>query len=259
MPEIYGAIRDRWLALPGSGPGSYLGNVLTDEMDFSEGGRVNVFERGAIYWWPDLGPRAIDIGEMFVHYQGLNCFATTSGGGSDQPYVTMAVTVPGAQPQALRSQIYQDVDGRDTRPDQVLLYRGQPRGMTIVAQCIEHDSGDPEKYRGVMQGVAGAAGTGVAYLIKFIPKIGPILSAVAAPIFGALSSAIGEELSDLLGLGDDLIGPPATFAFSPRDMVFLAAEIQNSTELNVHFKVASPLLVGDGGNYKVYFGMSKAP
>jgi hypothetical protein len=255
MPDVIGAIRDRWLALGGAG--SFLGNPVTDEMDFSEGGRVSVFERGAIYWWPDVG--AIDIGEMFVHYQGLNCFSTTSGPGSDEPYVTMAVNVPDNPPLALRSQIYNDVDGGDTRPDQVQLYRGQPRGMTIVAQLIEHDNGDPENYRAAMQGVAAAGGAGVTALLKFIPKIGTILAAVAAPILAALNTSIADELGSLFGLGDDLIGNPAMIALSPRDMVLLAARTQNSQERGVVFKIATPLIVGGGGNYKVYFGLSKAP
>ncbi|GAA4838804.1 hypothetical protein [Kitasatospora terrestris] len=255
MPEVIGAIRDRWLELNGSN--SYLGNPVTDEMDYSEGGRVSVFENGAIYWWPDVG--AIDIGEMFVHYQGLNCFSATSGFGSDQPYVTMAITVPGMDPKALRSQIYQDVDGGDTRPDQLELYRGQPRGMVIVAQCIEHDSGNPEDYRDVMHTVAKAAGAGVVGLISYVPDIGPVLAAVSGVILAGFSDEIGDALGELFGLSDDLIGGPATFALSPRDMVLLAARTQNSSDRQVQFKIASDLLSGDGGDYKVYFGMSKAP
>jgi hypothetical protein len=255
MPEVIGFIRERWLAL--GGPSSFLGNPTTDEMDFSEGGRVSVFEHGAIYWWPDVGP--IDIGEMFVHYQGLNCFATTAGPGSDEPYVTMAIGVPGDAPRALRTQIHAGVNGGDTRPEQIELYRGQPRGMTIVAQLHEHDFGNPEDYKSVMEGVAAAAGVGVTALVKLVPKVGPVLSAASAPILGALNSAIGSELGRLLGLGDDLIGPPTTIALSPKQMVLLAARTENNQERRVFFKITSPLLVGNGGNYKVYFGMSKAP
>jgi LGFP repeat len=254
-PKVVGAIRARWLELGGAN--SYLRNPVTDEMDYSEGGRVSVFQGGAIYWWPDVG--AIDIGEMFVRYQGLNCFSTTSGPGSDEPYVTMAITVPGIQPLSFRSRIYEDVDGGDTRPDQIELYRGQPRGMTIVAQLIEHDNGNPENYRGVMTAVAAAAGTGITALVTLVPAIGPVLGAAAGPILAKLSPAIGDELGQLFGLGDDVIGNPAIFAFSPRDMVLLAARTENSNERQVQFKIASPLLVGDEGNYKVYFGMSKAP
>jgi hypothetical protein len=226
-------------------------------MDFSEGGRVSAFEKGAIYWWPDVG--AIDIGQMFVHYQGLNCFGTTDLPGSDEPYVTMAVNIPGMQPLALRSQIYQEVDGGDTRPDQIELYRGLPRGMTIVAQLIEHDSGDPENYRAAMQGVAAAAAAGVTALIAVVPGVGPFLASAAGPILAKLSPSIGDELVQLLGLGDMPIDNPTTLAFSPRDMVLLAARTQNSSERQVQFKIASPLLSGHGASYKAYFGISKAP
>jgi len=111
-----------------------------------------------------------------------------------------------------------------------------------------------------MQGVAAAVGAGVTALLKFVPKINTILSAAAGPILAALNSTLGEALGKLFGLDDDLIGGPTTIALSPRDMVLLAARTPNSSERQVQFKIASPLIVGDGGgNYKVYFGMSKAP
>jgi hypothetical protein len=75
----------------------------------------------------------------------------------------------------------------------------------------------------------------------------------------ALNTSIADELGSLFGLGDDLIGNPVMIALSPRDMVLLAARTQNSKERGVVFKIASPLIVGGGGNYKVYFGLSKAP
>ncbi|KPM53364.1 hypothetical protein CcI49_30330 [Frankia sp. CcI49] len=131
--------------------------------------------------------------------------------------------------------------------------------MTIVAQLIEHDNGNPENYKEIMQGVASVAGAGVTALLAVVPAVGPILSAAAGPILGALKPAIADELGKLLGLGDDLIGPPTTIALSPKDMVLLAARTQNSLERQVAFKIASPLIEGDGGNYKIYFGMSKAP
>jgi hypothetical protein len=255
MPEVVGAIRDRWLALGGAG--SFLRNPVTDEMDFFGGGRVSVFEGGSIYWWPDVG--AIDIGEMFVHFQGLNCFGSTDGAGSDEPYVTIGVTVPDREPLAFRSPIFEGVDRGDTRPHQILLYQGQPRGMIIIAQLIEHDHGDPDNYRDAMKGVAAAAGAGVTALLKVVPKIGAVLSAAAGPILAALNPAIADALGKLLGLGDDLIGAETRIALSPRDMVLLAARTQNSLERQVAFKIASRLLSGHGGSYKVYFGASKAP
>lgn len=253
MPTVIGAIRDRWLQL--GGPGSYLGQPVTDELDFSEGGRVSVFEHGAIYWWPDVG--AIDMGEMFVHYTGLNCFHDTGGAGSDEPYVVMGIAVPGAPGRSLRSRIYDDVDGRESRPDLIELYRGPPRGLTVTFQLMEHDHGNPEDYRGAMQGVAGAAGAGLAQLIKLIPKVGPILGTAAGPIFDAVKNPVAEALGKLLGLGDDIIGN-GTIVLSPKDMVTMAIR-PNVSERQINFKVPSQLLLGQGGSYKVYFGGVKTP
>src|SRR6185295_11918539 len=52
--EVHGAIRDKWESM--GWERSWLGYPVTDEIDFPEGGRVNSFERGQIYWWPDTGP-----------------------------------------------------------------------------------------------------------------------------------------------------------------------------------------------------------
>jgi hypothetical protein len=255
MPAPIGAIAERWRAL--GGEHSFLGAPTSDEMDFSEGGRVNTFQGGVIYWWPDLG--AHEVGEMFVHFQGLNCFATSGGIGSDEPYVVMGISVPGQEARSLRSQIFQDVDGGDTRPDQVLLYRGQPKGIQIVSQLLEHDAGEPAHYEEIMKAVASAAGSGVQSLIKLIPQVGPVLGTAAGPILAALNPAIAQVLENLVGLGDDLLGPPVKTVLTPRAMIQMA-ERPNVSERQVQFKIASELIVsGDGANYKIYFGGVKTP
>jgi uncharacterized protein with LGFP repeats len=48
MPNVIGAIRDKWLAL--GGPSSFLGQPLTDELGTPDGvGRFNHFQGGSIY------------------------------------------------------------------------------------------------------------------------------------------------------------------------------------------------------------------
>lgn len=253
MPTVIGAIADKWNEL--GGPNSFLRQPVTDEMDFSEDGRVSVFEGGAIYWWPDVG--AVAMGEMFVHYTGLNCFSTTGGPGSDEPYVVIGVAAPNREPVSVRTQVHEDVDGGGTRPELIELYRGPPAGITIVYQLMEHDHGNPDDYKAAMQGVAALASAGVTALIKLIPKIGPVLASAAGPVLGMLTAPIGDALGKLLGLGDDRIGN-GTLVLSPKDMVLMAIA-QHNSERNVGFKIASPLLVVDGGNYKVYFGGVKTP
>jgi GH25 family lysozyme M1 (1,4-beta-N-acetylmuramidase) len=56
--EVHGAIRDKWTAL--GWETSVLGYPLTDEQPAPDGiGRFNHFERGSIYWRPDLGAHEV--------------------------------------------------------------------------------------------------------------------------------------------------------------------------------------------------------
>jgi hypothetical protein len=253
MPAVYGAIGDKWHQL--GGPNSFLGEPVEDETDFSENGRISVFHGGSIVWWPDVG--AFAIGEMFIHYTGLNCFHDTSGPGSDEPYAVLGVSVPSIPDRSFRTVIHGDVDGGDTRPEVIELYRGPPKGIAISYALMEHDSGNPEQYRDAMRGVASAATGAAAEAVKFIPKIGPILAPATGPLLALLNPTIADALESLLGLGDDLIGK-GSIVLSAKEMVLMASR-PNQVEKNVGFKIPSPLLLGDGGSYKIYFGGVIAP
>ena len=86
---------------------------MSDEEKFDEeGGRVSRFDNGAIYWWVDVG--AIELNDVVVHYTGLGCFDTTTGPGSDEPYVVLGALAPGGI--QIRTQIYEDVDGGEAGP-----------------------------------------------------------------------------------------------------------------------------------------------
>jgi len=53
---IGGAIRDKWNTIGAETPGSVLGYPISDEIPLPDGqGRMNRFERGAIYWTPTTG------------------------------------------------------------------------------------------------------------------------------------------------------------------------------------------------------------
>lgn len=248
MPTVIGAIADKWNSI--GGPNSFLGQPITDEMDFSEDGRVSVFQGGSIYWWPDVGPFV--VGEMFVHYTGMNCFGDTDGSGSDEPYAVMGLSIPGLPDRSLRTQIQSDVDGGESRPEMIELYRGQPRGMTIAYQLMEHDQGNPEQYRDVMQGVAASITAGAAQAVKLIPTVGPILGPAAGPLLSLLNPIIGDGLGKLLNLGDDIIGK-GSIVLSAKEMVMMAVR-PNIVEKAVGHKIATPLLTGEGASYKLYFG-----
>lgn len=166
---VYGKIGERYDQL-GAGTG-WLGMPVSDEVDFTESGRANRFENGSIYFWPDTG--AVDVNEVIVHYTGTYAFAETDsdrfGTTSDEPYVTLGVVTPSVMPPPVRSQIYSDVDARDSRPDLIELYRGQPEGITISVLLMEHDEGDPDKYKAAVTAAVASASTAVTAAIAAAP------------------------------------------------------------------------------------------
>jgi hypothetical protein len=253
--EVHGAILEKWESL--GFERSFLGYPVTGEIDFPEGGRVSAFERGAIYWWPDTG--AIELNDVVVHYTGLICFGETDSdqlSGSDEPYAVIGVVSP-TGPSSIRSRLYDGVDGGESRPDLLEVYRGKPRGLTLSVLLMEHDEEDPDKYKAAMQSAVGAAFTGVTALVAIIPVVGPVIATVAGPLLSAVTPTIATALNRALDLGDDKIGS-ATLALSAKQMVVLAARTGNSEEKNIGFKLVTPLLTGDGASYKVYFGLVPA-
>lgn len=255
MPKVIGEIRKKWLAL--GGEKSWLGSPISNELKFTEGGRVSFFQRGAIYWWPDTG--AIDLNDVVVHYTGLVCFSETSwdqGSDSDEPYAVLGVAFPNGTV-VKRSRVYDDVDSGESRPDLLEIYRGKPRGLTISTLLMEHDEANPDKYKSAMESAVALGFKGLTTLIEFIPGVGPIISAVADPILAAVAPGVSKELHKALNLGDDRIGA-VTLALTAKQMIVLAARTTNSVERGVGFKVATPLLSAHGADYKVYFGIVPA-
>src|SRR4051812_7882402 len=58
MPQVIGAIREKWIQL--GGVVSLLGEPLTDETKAADGvGRFNHFQGGSIYWTPQTGAHEI--------------------------------------------------------------------------------------------------------------------------------------------------------------------------------------------------------
>ncbi len=252
---IYGDIRARWSAL--GWEKSYLGYPVSDEVAFADGGRANEFQHGGIYWWPDTG--AIDLRDVVVHYTGMHCFGETDwdqSSSADEPYAIFALSTP-RQAWGVNSQVYGDVDAKEQRPDLLELYRGRPYGLNIGVVLMEHDFGDPNKYRQQIVDTCMAVHSAGVVALGFIPIVGPFIAAAAAPSLGALMPALGGAINDAFDWGDDRIGT-ANITVSARDMVLLAARTQNSTFGAIGYKIESPLLAGLGASYKVYFGVVPA-
>jgi hypothetical protein len=260
--EIFGAIRGRWASL--GFETSAVGYPTSGEVDFAEGGRVSYFERGAIYWWPDTGP--IDLGDVVVRYRGMNCFGETDNdqlSSADEPYCVIA-SVPAVGPSVtVTTPIEEDVDAGDTRPQAgIELFRGRPNGVTFATTLMEHDFGDPEHYRqlvdkavakgseqvakGVEAAVAGLAG----------PVVAAVASVAAAGILSALGPEIAVAINGVLDTGDDAIGV-ATTNLSAKQLCTLPG-VPLAQERNVMFHVATELISGHGASYKAYFDVVRA-
>jgi hypothetical protein len=252
---VYGKIGERYDQL-GAGTG-WLGMPVTDELDFTEAGRANRFDNGSIYFWPDTG--AIDVNEVIVHYTGLYAFAETDSDGvvtsADEPYVVLGVVAPSAST-STRSQIYADVDAGDSRPDLIELYRGQPEGMAISVALMEHDDGDPDKYKAAVTAAVTSASAAVTAGVALVPGGVFVAPWVAAALL-AVGPDIVDAVNELLGTGDDALGNTVVH-LSAKQMIVLAARTLNRDQWGIGWKAESPELTGQGSDYKVYFGLVTA-
>lgn len=252
---VWGDIRKRWESL--GWEKSYLGYPTSDEVDFPEGGRVNTFQNGGIYWWPDTG--AIDLRDVIVHCTGLHCLKEADwdqSSNSDEPYVILSISTP-KRSATLRSQIYADVDDGEARPDLIELYRGKPYGINLGVVLMENDFGDPNIYRADIEKVVMSVHAAGTVALGLIPIVGPIVAYIAGPGLGTLMPKLAGAINNLFNFGDDRIGG-ATVTLSARKMVLLAARTNNSNFKGIGFKAETPLISGSGARYKVYFGLVPA-
>lgn len=242
---VVGAIRDRWSVL--GWERSWLGYPISDEMDYPDDGRVSAFQHGNIYFWTDTG--AIDMGDVAVRYKGLYCFGETRGGGSDEPYLIFGMVPPPPYRQAESlTQIYQNVDDGNSRPDLMELHRGIPAGITFGFALFEHDTDDRDKYLGLVKQGVDKAGKGVGAACGAL--FGPEAAMPCEAIWGAIASDLASALNDLLGTGDDFIAASSIY-LTAKEMVLLAnAPEQNFWGISYHRE--SELLSDGDASYKAY-------
>lgn len=250
---VWGDIKKKWTEL--GWERSYLGYPTSDETDFPDGGRVNSFQNGGIYWWPDTG--AIDLNDVVVHYTGLVCIRETGeSSGADEPYALMGIATP-FNAYGLRSRTYSSVDSNTSRPDLLELYKGKPNGLIITVKLMENDEGDPEKYKKqITDAIQKAHAIGTTALLA-IPIVGAGIAAVLGPLIQNFVPAIGKAINDLFGFGDDEIGRQ-DIVLTGKDMILLATRVGNSNYKNVGFKFSTNNMRGENANYKVYFGIVPA-
>lgn len=263
---ITGAIRDKWAAL--GYETSSLGYPTTDEMAFVDG-RVSLFQRGAIYWWPDTG--AIALNEVIVHYTGLHCFGETdvdSGSDSDEPYATLGVAVPGGQKQIFQTKIYGEeanedgVDSNEGYFDVIELYRGTPRGLILNSILQEHSGGDTKASREVISEAVEKGGQALAAAATLIPVVGPVLgpaAALALKLFNKdILDALNGFLESTLGYADRPLGSDVQ-VFSAKQLIVLATRPEGHAQFGpIPWRFETPPLERFGATYKLYFNVFPA-
>lgn len=254
---VYGKIGERYDQM--GGPTSWLGFPTSDEQDMSEGGRANTFEHGTIYWWPDTG--AIELAGVIVHYTGLICFGETDSipdglRSHDYPYGVIGVIDPAKQHSALRTQIYQKVDAGNRVPDLLEIYRGQPTGLVIAVQLVNHGiAGDnADTIKGDMENAMTEGAKWIETELNSVPVVGPPLAKLFGPWLEKLAPKIADFLADALNIGEVSLGDDR-ITLTAKQLVVLAARVNNSTDGGIGYKVQTNLLSERGASYKLCFGM----
>jgi len=149
----------------------------------------------------------------------------------------------------MRSRIYDDTDGGDSRPDDFDLYRGPPYGVQLICGLYEHDSGDQDMVANLFKKAAEVAaqkgkdacgnqgGAEVAELCKIAWD-------------GYIKDVGNTILDDIFGVADDKI-TTWNWNISAKDMVRMCRQgPQNFWGIEYHLE--SHLLEGDGADYKIY-------
>ncbi len=260
--EVHGAVRDKWASM--GWEKGWLGYPKSDETSFTEAdGRISLFEYGAIYWWPDTGPLALN--DIVVQYTGLHCFGETDfdhGSSDDEPYATIGVAGPDGTRGTFRSQIYEGVDAGEGRFEMIEIYRGKPRGLVINTILQEHSGGDTEASRAAMNQAVDKGGAAISAAATLIPYVGPVLGPLTSLGIQLAKKDIVELLNSFvehtLGFADRPLGTDVK-DLTPKQMVILATRPEGHAQFNeIPWRFETSLLERFGASYKVYFDIFSA-
>jgi len=230
-------------------------------------GRVSSFQNGEIYWWPDVGARALN--DVVVQYTGLECFAETDVdgfSGGDEPYATFGILGPDNVKSVVQTRVYNDVNARSGLADIIELYRGKPRGLVISSILQEHSGDDDqlEVSRGATQEAVDKAGPLIEKAASAVPYVGPVLgplSGLAWDIFKKdIVDALNSFVEHTLGFADRPLGADMV-TLTPQQMVLLARRPQGDdlTDVGqVPWRFATQLLERFGASYRLYFSICPA-
>lgn len=259
--EVHGEILNHWQNL--GWEKSWLGYPVSDEVGLQDhdDGRVSSFQHGAIYWWPDVGARALN--NVVVQYTGLHCFGETKfdEDPADEPYATFGIMGPDNIKVTVQTGVYGGVVPGKQIVDFVELYRGKPRGLAISALLTEHSGSDDqmEVTRQATQAAVDNAGPLIQQAAASVPYVGPVLgplSGVAWEFFKKeIVDALNSFVEHTLGFGDRPLGSDF-ITLTPQQLVVLATRPEGNAQFNqIPWRFETQLLARYGASYKLYFNV----
>ena len=133
---------------------------------------VAYFDNGYIFSWADVG--AVPIRELLIKFTGFHCFGETDEpSDSDEPYfINGVVPIVTGDSVSSMSRIYDDVDAGTTVPDDFLMFQGPPQAVSVTITLFEHDLGDPNEYKALVDQALDKAAEAATAAVATIPVVG---------------------------------------------------------------------------------------
>lgn len=160
---------------------------------------IRSFEGGRITWTSHTGAVPTFSHKTQVLYKGLHCFGKSFGSGADEPYAVVSVFSPGSE-ETVRTETFvphQNVETGSDIPEIKELWNKPTTDIVIHTVIMEHDSGDPDRIKEAIQRA-----------LKQLADAAAAASEVPTPDewVNDITLGIADVITDILGLGDDVIG-----------------------------------------------------
>jgi hypothetical protein len=141
------------------------------------------------------------------------------------------------------------VDAGTTVPDDFLMFQGPPQAVSVTITLFEHDLGDPNEYKALVDQALDKAAEAATAAIATIPVVGTPLAAVGQVAYDVAGPSLKDEINNWLGTADDRIAS-TTLSYSVKDVLRLARTAGAGDQPG---RIETPLLSGDGASYRAYF------
>lgn len=194
-----------------------------------------------------------------VRYKGFHAEKTTTGPGDDEIYVIVSisfvdpsgkpVTATGRYPRNVQENVGSD-ESYGTK-EGATVYEGPPVNLLLTVTVMEHDSGDPDKYR---KEAGDAANDAFVALLAIQPQLFVPLFVAPSAVLGAVNT-VGIAVSDALGGSeDDVIGTATTLitAGEMKEIGNRPGPKPGMDGIDVPYDFFTDHR-GQGGIYRVYF------